>query len=291
MINVIAKSFAPKQSSLIGFRSPLRKQESGWRFQSRKDSCLRRNERNLILIFFIAVTLFNAPARAQEFSAQQKQQIETVVHDYLIRNPDVLRDTFLALEKQERERQKITQKKATEDYAKLLTMSDKQGVIGNASGDVTLVMFFDYNCGFCRGDEATIQRLIKEDQKLRVVLKEFPVLGTASIEAAMISAQLIKDKNYADFHHTLINEKGEIGKARALEVAKGLGFDTAKLEKGMKDDETRAVVQESYKLADALSINGTPAYVIGQDVFPGAQDFDTLKAGIANMRKCGKAEC
>lgn len=244
-----------------------------------------------LTILFAAALYLAAPARAEEFSAPQKQQIETIIHDYLLKNPEVLRDTFLALEKQERERQKITQKKAIDDYAKLITMSDKQGVIGNPSGDVTLVMFFDYNCGFCRGADPDLQRLIREDPKLRVVLKEFPVLGTGSIEAAMVSAQLIKDKKYGEFHHALIGLKGEVGKARALEVAKSLGFDAAKLEKGMASEEARAVMQESYKLADALTINGTPAYVIGQDVFPGAQEYETLKNAINNMRKCGKAEC
>jgi protein-disulfide isomerase len=243
------------------------------------------------LVLFFTILLFVAPARAEDFSAQQKQQIETIVHDYLLKNPDVLRDTFLALQKQEQEHLQVSQKKATEDYAKLLTNSDKQGVIGNPAGDVTLVMFFDYNCGFCRAADPDLQRLIREDPKLRVVLKEFPVLGQGSVEAAFVSAQLIKDPKYADFHHALIGLKGEVDKKRALEVAKSLGFDTAKLEKGMGNDETRAIVQESYKLADALSINGTPAYVIGHDVFPGAQEYETLKGAIANMRKCGKAAC
>jgi protein-disulfide isomerase len=244
-----------------------------------------------LLILFIVALFFNAPARAEDFSPSQKQAIETIVHDYLIKNPDVLRDSFLALQKQEQARLQVSQKKAVEDYAKLLTNSDKQGVIGNRSGDVTLVMFFDYNCGFCRGADHDLQRLIKEDKNLRMVLKEFPVLGTGSVEAAMVSAQLIKDPKYADFHHALIGSKGEVGKTQALEVAKSLGLDAVKLEKGMASDETRAIVQESYKLADALSINGTPAYVIGFDVFPGAQSYETLKGAIGNMRKCGKAEC
>src|SRR5207237_27097 len=135
-------------------------------------------------------------------------QIEGIVHDYLVKNPDVLRESFVALQKQEQQRVQASQEKAAEDYGKLLTDSDKQAVIGNPKGDVTLVEFFDYNCGYCRGDESNIQRLLKEDANLRVVLKEYPVLGSGSVEAALISAQLIKDPKYAEFHHKLLELKG-----------------------------------------------------------------------------------
>lgn len=240
---------------------------------------------------FLILATLALPAQAEGFSSAQKQQIETIVHDYLVKNPEVLRESFLALQKQEQEHTQASQKKAIDDNSKLLTDSDKHGIIGNPQGDVTLVIFFDYNCGYCRAADADLQRLIKEDLKLRVVLKEFPVLGLGSMEAALISAQLIKDVKYAAFHHALLGSKGTVDKTRALDAAKNLGLDTAKLEKGLKEDSTRAIVQESYKLAEALTINGTPAYILGQDVFPGAQPYDMLKTAIANMRKCGKAEC
>jgi protein-disulfide isomerase len=248
----------------------------------------------LILTFMLCVffnSVFKQASAAESFSANQTKAIETIVHDYIVKNPDVLREAFFALEKQEKDRLQVSQKKALEDYSKLLTESDKQGVIGNPKGDVTLVLFFDYNCGYCKAAEPDIERLIKEDPKLRVVLKEFPILGSSSIEAALISAQLIKDPKYGEFHHVLISMKGEIDKSRALEVAKSLGLNTEKLDKGSKSEAARTVVEESYKLANALTINGTPGYVIGHDVFAGATSYENLKSSIDNVRRCGKASC
>ncbi len=248
---------------------------------------LRYYMRFLILTIFL---LLLTPAfAAEKFSATQKQEIETVVREYLLKNPAVLRDAFYALEKQEKEQQQVSQKKALDDYNQLLTNSDKHGVIGNPNGDVTLVVFFDYNCGYCRAAEADMQRLISEDKNLRIALKEFPILGTSSMEAAQISAQLIKEPKYGEFHHALIGGKGAADKKRALEVAKSLGFDTDKLAKDMDSAAARAAIEESYKLANALNIDGTPAYVIGGEVLSGSAPYDALKTRIQDVREAQDA--
>jgi protein-disulfide isomerase len=167
-------------------------------------------------------------------------------------------------------------------------------VLGNPKGDVTLVEFFDYNCGFCKGALPTLVDLMKDDGKLKVVLKEFPVLGPGSVEAAKVAVAVrMQDKSgkkYLDFHQKLLGGRGKADKARALAVAKEVGMDMARLDKDMASDEVRVSLEESLKLAETLGLNGTPSYVIGEDVVVGAVGMDALRGKIA-MARCGKETC
>ena len=165
--------------------------------------------------------------------------------------------------------------------------------IGNTQGDVTLVEFFDYNCGYCKRALSDLTDIIKGDGKLRVVLKEFPVLGPGSVEAAQVAVAVrMQDtgKKYFDFHQRLLGGRGQADKARALAAAKDAGFDMARIEKDMKSDEVKASIDESMKLAEALGLNGTPSYVVGSDVVVGAVGLDALKQKV-NQARCGKATC
>ena len=167
-------------------------------------------------------------------------------------------------------------------------------VLGNAKGDVTLVEFFDYNCGFCKGALPQMMSLLKDDTNLRVVLKEFPVLGPGSVEAAKVAVAVrMQDKTgkkYLDFHQKLLGSRGKADNARALAVAKEVGMDMGRLEKDMASDEVRVSLEESLKLAETLGLNGTPSYVVGNDVVIGAVGLDVLRSKISTVR-CGKASC
>lgn len=245
-----------------------------------------------LMICFIFVFLFSiSQVSAQNFNAEQKKEIESILHNYLVTHPDVLKESFTALEKVEKERQVTAQKQAAEEHKDLLLNSKNHFVTGNPQGDVTLVEFFDYNCGYCRASQNDLKRLIREDTKLRVVLKEYPVLGSGSIDASLIASQLVRDPNYSKLHDALLASDSPLDKDRALAIAKRLGFNTAALEKNMQSENARTVIEESYKLANALQINGTPGYVIGTEVYVGAVGYEKLKAGINNMRKCGKVVC
>ena len=135
---------------------------------------------------------------------------------------------------------------------------------------------------------------MKDDPKLKVVLKEFPVLGPGSVEAAQVAVAVrMQDKTgkkYLEFHQKLLGGRGQADKARALAVAKEVGLDMARLEKDMKSPEVKATLEENFKLAEALGLNGTPSYVIGDDVVVGAVGLDGLKEKI-NTARCGKATC
>jgi protein-disulfide isomerase len=136
--------------------------------------------------------------------------------------------------------------------------------------------------------------LLKDDPKLKVVLKEFPVLGPGSVEAAQVAVAVrMQDKTgkkYLEFHQKLLGARGQADKARALAVAKDIGLDMGRLDKDLASAEVKATLQESFKLAEALGLNGTPSYVIGDDVVVGAVGLDALKEKV-NTSRCGKPTC
>lgn len=233
-------------------------------------------------------------ADAQGFSTDQRKEIEEIVRSYLLRNPEVLQDVMLELEKRQSAAEAEKAKAAVKGNATLLFDSPRHVVVGNPKGDVTLIEFFDYNCGFCKRALTDLVDLIKGDPNLRVVLKEFPVLGEGSVEAAKVAiAAHMQDKSgkkYFDLHQKLLANRGPVDKARALAVAKELGFDVARIERDMASDEVKATIAESIKLAEALGLNGTPSYVIGDDVVIGAVGHDALKKKVSWAR-CGQVAC
>jgi protein-disulfide isomerase len=235
-----------------------------------------------------------APALAQDFSGPQKLQIEGIIRDYLLKNPEVLRDAFTALEAKQARAEAEQRADALKTYADMLTQSRYQAVVGNPNGKVTLVEFFDYNCGYCKQALPDLTRLIKDDGDLRVVLKDFPVLGPGSVEAAQVAIavkkQLQGEKFWA-FHVKLLGTRGQVGKAQALAAARDSGADMDKLAKDMEGPDIQATLQESAKLADALSLSGTPTYVVGDEVVVGAVGYAQIRSRLDNVRKCGKANC
>ncbi len=242
--------------------------------------------------FLLAALL--PPAAAQGVSPDQRKEIEAIIKDYLVKNPEVLQEAYIELEKRQAVAEAAKHQNAVKDHAEALFNSKRQVVLGNPKGDVTMVEFFDYNCGYCKRALSDMVELMKGDSKLKVVLKEFPVLGEASVEAARVSvAARMQDtagKKYLDFHQKLLGNRGSIGRAQALAAAKDAGFDMSRLEKDMASDEPKATIEESLKLADALGLSGTPSYVVGSQVVIGAVGLANLQAKI-NTARCGKATC
>jgi protein-disulfide isomerase len=232
-----------------------------------------------------------AAAPAAELS---KGDIEKVVHDYLIAHPEVLQEAMAELEKRQAAADAEKHKAAVSEHASALYSSPHQVVLGNPDGKVTFVEFFDYNCGFCKRAMDDMLTLMKDDPNLKVVLKEFPVLGPGSVEAAQVAvAARMQDKGgkkYLDFHQKLLGGRGEANKARALAVAKEVGYDMDRLQKDMQSAEVKTTLQETFKLAEALGLNGTPSYVIGNKVEVGAVGLEALRSDV-NTAACGKATC
>ncbi len=242
----------------------------------------------LLAAIAVAVSMFTAGAAlAQSFTPQQRGEIEAIIRDYFIKHPEMIEE-LQALAQSEK------LKKAIVENKQMLFHSPRQVTLGNPNGDVTMVKFFDYNCGFCKRALDDMMTLIKADPNLRVVLKEMPVLSQGSMDAAQVGvAVAMQDKSgkrYLDFHQKLLTGRGQVDKARALAVAKEVGADMAKIEKDMNGAEVKAALQESFALAEALGFQGTPSYVVGNEAVVGAVGVKELQAKINNAR-CGKATC
>jgi protein-disulfide isomerase len=235
------------------------------------------------------------PARAQAFNADQRGEIERIVKEYLLSHPELLQDVMNELEKRQAVAETEKHRAAVKEYSAAIFTSPRQVNLGNPQGDVTVVEFFDYNCGYCKRAMADMLDLMKNDGKLKFVLKEFPVLGEGSVQAAQVAAAVrMQDKTggkkYLEFHQKMLTGRGQADKVRALAVAKEVGFDIARIEKDIAGEEVKATLEENLKIAEALGLNGTPSYVVGTDVVIGAVGLDTLKEKV-NAARCGKATC
>ncbi|MBI5319369.1 DsbA family protein [Bradyrhizobium sp.] len=244
----------------------------------------------------LALALCAAPqaAPAQSFSDVQRKDIEKIVREYLIAHPEVLEEAMNELSKRQAAADAEKHQASIARNAELIFNSPRGVTVGNRDGDVTFVEFFDYNCGYCKRAMADMLELMKADPKLKVVLKEFPVLSQGSVEAAQVAVAVrMQDptgKKYLDFHQKLLTGRGAADKARALAAAKEAGLDIAKLEKDLGSPEVKATLEENLKLAESLGMNGTPSYVIGKQVVIGAVGVESLREKINNAR-CGKATC
>ena len=184
-----------------------------------------------------------AAASAQSFSDTQRGDIETIVRNYLIAHPEVLEEAMTELSKRQTAAEAAKHEAGVAQNADTIFNSPRSVTLGNKDGDVTFVEFFDYNCGYCKRAMTDMMDLMKADPKLKVVLKEFPVLSQGSVEAAQVAVAVrMQDptgKKYLDFHQKLLGGRGAADKARAMAVAKEVGLDMAKLEKDLASAEVR----------------------------------------------------
>ncbi|HWJ88599.1 MAG TPA: DsbA family protein [Pelagibacterium sp.] len=227
-----------------------------------------------------------------EQTALDTAAIGPVIEDYLLANPRLLERMSVALE---------TELRAEEGERTLLALTALEDeiyndpdniILGNPDGDVTLVEMFDYNCGYCRQVVADVMSLVDEDPNLRVILKEFPILSQGSIDAARIGILVNQsDVDYRDFHTTLFSTRGAIDTEAALLAASQIGLDRVPLELDMSATKISDAIQRTYAIAQALGVSGTPTFIIGNEVIPGAISKADLSRRIDNMRACGATDC
>lgn len=256
-------------------------------------SCARRARRPVFAAFAASI-LAILPASADQFSAAQKAEIESIIKSYLLREPEVLRDAANVLDERVKAAEAKARATAVADSAGILYSGANQAVVGNPAGKITLVEFFDYNCGYCKRALGDLARLMKDNPDLRVVLRDLPILSENSEAAARVAnaARLQLDgPKFWEFHQKLMATRGSVGKAEALAAAKAQGVDMDKLAKDAEAAASEVGIDESTKLAKSLGISGTPSYVVGQEVVVGAVGYDELQPKVTSTRKCGKAVC
>lgn len=239
-----------------------------------------------------------------QLSEAQRNEVEGIVKDYLAKNPGFIRDYLLAnpevirdaideLQRKQDAEEQAAQVAAIGDNRELLFSSPRQVVMGNPNGDVTLIEFFDYNCGYCKRALGDTLKLLKENPDLRFVLKEFPVLGQGSSEAAQVAVAVnaVAPERYLDFHTALLSSEGPHDRVAALATARELGLPMDKIQAAMETPAVAETIEEVYGLATALGINGTPSYVVDDKVLVGAVGFDTLKERVAAAGCAGTQSC
>jgi protein-disulfide isomerase len=234
---------------------------------------------------FVAA-LLAMPASADEtLPSAQKSAVDQEIHDYLLSHPEVLLDALKAAQqKSDEQAMDQTRRMIVTKHQDLFNDADDL-VLGNAKGDATLVEFFDYRCPYCKQIEPTLDALLHEDGKLRIVYKEFPVLGEASTFATRVALAARQQGKYAEFHRAMMAAKGDISDDIVLKIAASVGLDIGKIKADMSAAGIDRIIHANYELAEALNIQGTPGFVVGDTMIPGAVDIDTLRKDIAAARK------
>lgn len=244
---------------------------------------------------FLALLLGVLPAFAQTngqtsatpasspIPATERAKIESVIREYLLNNPAILREMIDALRvKEEREKAEAASASLTRLRPQILNDADSP-TGGNPDGDLTIVAFFDYNCGYCRSNLPVVRALVERDKKLRVIYKELPILGPQSEKAALAALAAHRQGKYEAFHEALFASRAVSG-ASIKAISDRLGLDHTQLTKDMADPKILAAVNRNRVLAQILGINGTPAYIIGTQIIPGAPAEGTLETVIAEER-------
>lgn len=263
-----------------------------WRIEDRPLSELMPKAlawRSALPIVLLVGLGFLGTVRAQDhrvpLTPEQRQAIGEIVKEYLLQNPEVLRDASIELERRSEEQQKTGQAKALAQYRSQLLSSRGATIIGNPNGRLSLIAFFDYNCPYCRASVGDIQKLVDNNPELRVVLREFPILGpdsTATSRLALAVARETADTRLrARYYEALMKAKGSMTGSLAFTTATSMGIDGAKLKSDLKDPEIDAILRENFAAAEALGVNGTPAFIIGDQVIVGAVGADRMQATLS----------
>jgi protein-disulfide isomerase len=239
----------------------------------------------LIVTFFVALVLMTPrPATADEFTPEQRKEIEGLIRDFLVNHPDVLVDAIQAADdKLKRDAKNKASKALAEHHAEVF--NDPQSPIaGNPQGDITLVEFFDYRCPYCKQVQPGIEKLLREDHQLRVVYKEFPVLGPESDLAARVALAARSQDKYDAFHNAMMVATGHIDEAVIYKVAASVGLDVDQVKQDVRSPDVDKELKANLDLGKALDLDGTPSFIVGDTIVPGAISAGDLRQLIADAR-------
>jgi protein-disulfide isomerase len=207
-----------------------------------------------------------------------------MIDQYIRAHPEVIEQSLQALEVKREAEEKVRVKQALVTRQQDLLHDPTSPVSGNPNGDVTVVEFFDYRCGFCKRAAGSVTQLQKDDARLRIVYKDFPILGDNSVQAAKAALASRAQGRHQAFHEALFAANGELSKEHVLRIAGEVGLDAKKLEADMENPEWLTIIERNRSLAKDLGITGTPAFVVGSELYPGAMDLNALRDLVGRMR-------
>lgn len=233
------------------------------------------------------------PQSALALDQKQKDEFGAFIKEYLLANPEIMLEVQEALATKQRAKQQEAAEGAIAENKQAIFNSKYDMVLGNPDGDVTVVEFYDYNCGYCKRALTDMEDILSKDKNVRFVLKELPILGPDSLAAHKVSAafRLVAPEKYGEFHRALLGSEDRATEETAIAVAGTLGVTEKQLRAKMEKEPHDAAVREAYTLANDLGITGTPSYVIGNEAVFGAVGAEEISTKVANMRSCGKTAC
>ena len=241
-----------------------------------------------LMISVSCAGMFSSPAFGQSTSPTVdpvwRQSVEQVIESYIRSHPEMVEQALQALEVKRQEEEKVRIKQAVVMHQSELLHDPASPVSGDPAGEVTVVEFFDYRCGFCQRAAGSVTQLQKDDARVRIVYKDFPILGADSVQAAKAALASRAQGRHQAFHEALLAAKGDLTKEQILQIASDVGLDTKKLAADMDNPEWLTIIERNRALASDLGITGTPAFVVGNELVPGAIDLTTLKDLIARAR-------
>ncbi|MDE0342493.1 MAG: DsbA family protein [Deltaproteobacteria bacterium] len=218
---------------------------------------------------------------------RSKEEIGEIIREYLLNNPEVIFEAAARHQEKQRQLQAQRDRALLKQHRQALLADPDSFVGGNPDGDVTLVEFFDYRCGYCKRFAPALEKIKKDDPNVRVVYKEFPVLGPDSLRGAHAALAARKQGRYLEFHEALMRVRGALDEGTLMKVARSVGLDVDRLRKDMKNPKIQDIIGKTRRLATALSINGTPAVIVGNQIARGAVPFAELTRMIARARAEG----
>ena len=224
-------------------------------------------------------------AQAQQAASPDREAIERIVRDYLLRNPEVLVEAMTELRRRQEAAQEEATRTALAENRAALYEDPASPTAGNVRGDVTIVEFFDYHCGYCKQAYEPLMALLREDSNVRFVFKELPILSPESRIAAAGALAAGRQGKYMEMHEALMTARGRLTRDRVLDIARTLKLDAARLQADMESADVQEAIDSNLRLAAMLGVDGTPAFFIGDQLVPGALDLDQLKALVAEARR------
>ncbi|MEM8849057.1 MAG: DsbA family protein [Pseudomonadota bacterium] len=228
-----------------------------------------------------AAALLTLPAAAQDFS---EEEIKQLALQAILENPEIVMEAVSILQGREAAEAEAAARETLSENRDLLEQDPNAPVFGNPDGDITVVEFFDYNCPYCRRAGPEIDALIAADDNVRVVYREFPILGDGSVFAARAALAAREQGLYPEMHKALMAARGRVDERSVMMVAAEVGLDLDQLRVDMEAPEVQAHIDTTLQLAQQLGFNGTPAFVVGESLAPGLLTTDQLQEMIAAAR-------
>lgn len=236
----------------------------------------------------------DAQPATQKTASVQRKEVEKIIRDYLVNNPEVLMEAQNALEAKMDKIQSERTAAAIKGSAQEIFRPTGSPVVGNAKGDVTVIEFFDYNCGYCKRAFKDVAGLVEKDKQVKVILKEFPILNKGSEETAKVALAAKMQGKYWEFHRAMLEAPGQASEATALKVAEKVsGIDMARLKRDIGSAEVKKEIDDTRALAQKLGIQGTPHFLVGDRIIPGAPEnlLEQMTKLVAEVRKEGCKVC